>query len=697
MPSLDPSRLRLLRTDCLPLGAHLQADGVRFSIFSRHATRVCLALFEEPTDPEPAWEQELPAAEFRSGDIWCCLVEGLSAGYYYMWRMDGPWDTRRGLRFDRNLYLLDPYARAFGGDVDRGTLKARVTDEHVHARDVTRRPFKLTDAVIYEVHLRGFTNNLNSGCQHPGTYTGFIEKLPYLRHLGVNVIEFLPLQERGEHRLRFTDPASGHALVNYWGYSTIGFFSPTQRYASGVEGITYLEEFRGMVDAIHDAGMSVVLDVVFNHTSEGAEHGPTLSFRGLDNAIYYLLTEHGEYLNYSGCGNTVNCNHPVVRYFILECLRYWVINFGIDGFRFDLASILSRNEQGNLREDAPLLREIEQDPVLRDVVLIAEAWDAGGAYQVGNFGGPRWAEWNDRFRDDVRRYWRNDPHTRPAFARRITGSQELYEHNGRGPQHSINFVTCHDGFTLQDLVSYSQKNNWMNGERNMDGADENLSFNCGVEGPTNNASIVALRRKMQKNFIATLFLSLGTPMFLGGDEFGRTQHGNNNAYCQDNEISWFDWDLMEQNKALYRFTRDMIALRKQQPALHQDHFFRGAKIGVDGERYEDIAWIAPENEGTLHWDGPETAIAGWIHARENGGMHLLAAFNNTHRSRRFPLPPQAWRVRVNTAKSAPWDVCVTHALAPACNFSMLEVPAQSVVVLTALAAKEAPTASEEIR
>lgn len=683
MPALNPANLRMRRGASFPLGAHEEAGGVRFSIFSRHAERVCLALFANATDAEPAWEEELPAEEYRSGDTWSCVVEGLAPGVYYMWRMDGPRDARHGHRFDRHAYLLDPYARAFGGDIDAGTLKGLVAPEPQAGEPAGRVPIALAESLIYEVHLADYTRGNASGVSAPGTYAGFLEKLPHLKQLGVTAIEFLPLQEMGEHGLKLVDATTGRQLVNYWGYNTIGFFAPTLRYASGQEAGSYIEEFRQLVEGIHRAGMSVILDVVFNHTAEGSEQGAMLSFRGLDNSIYYLLSEEGEYLNYSGCGNTVNCNHPVVRYFILECLRYWVRQYGIDGFRFDLASVLSRDEAGNLRDDVPLLREIAEDPELAGVALIAEAWDAGGAYQVGSFGGPRWAEWNGRYRDDVRRYWLGLPHTRADLARRLTGSPDLYQDNGRSPGHSINFVTCHDGFTLRDLVSYTEKNNWANGEQNRDGSDDNLSMNCGVEGESNNPAVLALRLKMQKNFLATLFLSLGTPMLLGGDEMGRTQGGNNNAYCQDNPTSWFDWSLMEQHAGLFRFCRDVIALRRQMPALRRVEFFSGHRE-ADGEAYEDIAWIAPQQEGTLDWGGAESAIAYCIHARENAGMHLLAAFNNTTRMRRFALPAHRWRLRLNTAKPAPWDISVAHALAPPFQQPTLDVPAQSVVVLAAL-------------
>jgi isoamylase len=487
MPRIDISALKVRRGKPQPVGLHVSAEGTRFTVFSRHATRVWVALFEEVSDTTPCWEFEILAREHRTGDMWSILVENVPHGAYYMYRMEGPYVETAGHRFDATKYLLDPYARAFSGHAYNGTMKSVTvpTDFEWHGSLPPRIP--MSETVIYEAHLRGLTRHESSGVQGtPGSYLALIEKLPHLKSLGVTAIELLPVQEFGETLLGRCSLLSGRELTNYWGYSNIGFFAPAGRYAASAVCTEHLEEFREMVHALHEAGIQVYLDVVFNHTSEGNERGPTLSFRGIDNVIYYQVDgEH--YRNYSGCGNTFNCNHPLVRDFILDCLRYWVAFMHVDGFRFDLASILGRDQQGVVRSDAPLIERIAEDPVLRNTKLIAEAWDAGGAYQVGSFGNARWAEWNGRFRDDVRRYWRGDAGLRGALATRIAGSADLYQWADRRPEHSINFVTCHDGFTLHDLVRYQQKRNWANGEGNRDGSDDEHSFNCGTEGETDDA------------------------------------------------------------------------------------------------------------------------------------------------------------------------------------------------------------------
>jgi glycogen operon protein len=665
------------------MGVSAGADNSRFSVFSRNATRVWLALFNEVEDREPCWEHEFDPFEQRTGDVWAVMVEHVPQGAYYMYRMDGPFDPIAGHRFDPDQYLLDPYARAFAGNPYDGTMKSVLVPSDFGWHGALPPRLAMKDTIIYEAHVRGLTRHDSAGVASPGTYAGLVEKLPYLKSLGVTAIELLPVQEMGEDRLGRCALGSNTELTNYWGYSSIGFFAPAARYSCSGHGWEHVTEFHAMVDAIHKAGMEVILDVVFNHTSEGNDRGPTLCFRGLDNAIYYMLGRHGEYLNYSGCGNTFNCNHPLVRDFILDCLRYWVSVMHIDGFRFDLASILGRDESGNLMESPPLIQRIAEDPVLRDTKLIAEAWDAGGAYQVGSFGGLRWAEWNGRYRDDVRRYWRGDPGMRGALALRLTGSPDLYERGDRSPIHSINFVTCHDGFTLRDLVSYTHKHNWLNGEGNRDGSDENFSQNCGMEGETDHLGVNALRLKMQKNFLATLHLSLGVPMMLGGDEFGRTQGGNNNAYCQDNEVSWFDWSLLEKNTDLTRFCRELIAFRKAHPVFRRDTFFNGAKGDGNGGSYEDIAWFAPRQEQALDWDADESAMAFCIDGRENNGVYVFAAFNGGRRKRSFTLPELPWRVRINTALLSPEDIAPIGKPALPLNETVLEVPAQSVIVLTA--------------
>ena len=536
----------------------------------------------------------------------------------------------------------------------------------------------MRDTIIYETHVRGFTKHPSAQTSHPGTYQGLIEKIPYLQELGITAVELLPVQEFGETLLGKCSVVSGQELTNYWGYSNIGFFAPSGRYACSAVSVEHLEEFRAMVAALHMAGIEVILDVVFNHTSEGNERGATLCFRGIDNSIYYLLDD-GAYLNYSGCGNTVNCNHPVVRSFIIECLHYWVAVMHVDGFRFDLASILGRDPSGNVRGDAPLIERIAEDPVLRDVKLIAEAWDAGGAYQVGSFGGARWAEWNGKYRDGVRQYWRGDPHTRGMLACRLTGSADLYQWADRNPEHSINFITAHDGFTLRDLVSYEQKHNEANGENSRDGSNDNISRNWGVEGETDDPEINALRMRMQKNFLGTLFLSLGVPMLLCGDEFGRTQKGNNNAYCQDNEISWVDWTLLEKNRELFRFTQGVIAFRKEQSVLRRNQFFRGK---LKGARHEtaDILWRSPDGE-EVDWDAPDNALACYIQPRENDDVGLYMMFNSTESDVEFRIPSGQWFLRIDTGASAPRDVILEAVDAPRVQ-ALRTLKPHSLAVLT---------------
>ena len=467
--------------------------------------------------------------------------------------------------------------------------------------------YPLRFSVLYETHVRGFTKHESSGVEHPGTYRGLIEKIPYLKELGITSVELLPVHEFNERELPRSNPRTGEELRNYWGYSTVSFFAPKGSYAADRSPGGAVREFKEMVRALHKAGLEVILDIVFNHTAEGNEKGPTLSFRGIDNTIYYILDDNKRYYkNYSGCGNTLNCNHPVVRSFIIDCLRYWVVEMHVDGFRFDLGSILGRDQQGNLMENPPMLERIAEDPVLRNTKIIAEAWDAGGAYQVGWFPGGRWAEWNDRYRDDLRKFWKGEPHEIRHFATRLSGSSDLYLRDGRKPFHSINFITSHDGFTLNDLVSYEQKHNDENGEENRDGHGVNLAWNCGFEGHTVNPVIEALREKQIRNFFASLLLSLGTPMLLGGDEFRRTQNGNNNAYCQDNEVSWFNWALLEKNKALLRFVKHMIAFRLRHPAFQRPEFYTGKDGNYNA--IPDITWFNYKG-GNPDWNAEGHSLA----------------------------------------------------------------------------------------
>ena len=465
--------------------------------------------------------------------------------------------------------------------------KCVFTQEHFHWHDdrPPRHPWSKT--VIYETHVRGFTIHPSSGVEHPGTYRGLMEKIPYFKELGVTAVELMPVQEFNEYQVTGINPQTGQPLRNYWGYDPVAFFAPKASYSSsGGLGQQKLE-FKEMVRAFHDAGIEVILDVVFNHTAEGNELGPTLCFRGIDNAIFYMLADDKRYYkDYTGTGNTINANHPVVRDHILAALRYWVVEMHVDGFRFDLASVLGRDGTGKLLANAPLLERIAEDPILRDVKIIAEAWDAAGAYEVGSFSERRWAEWNGRYRDDVRRFWRGDDGMLGLFASRICGSADIYAKSGKGPESSINFVTCHDGFTLNDLVSYRHKHNEANGENNHDGTDANFSENYGAEGETTDAGIESMRKRQIKNFLLTLLISRGVPMLLGGDEFRRTQGGNNNAYCQDNETSWYDWSYLEQHREIFRFTRGMIAFRRAHPILSKEQFYTDA----------EIHWFGPQGD-----------------------------------------------------------------------------------------------------
>jgi len=610
----------------LPLGASLTNDGINFAVFSRNATAVTLIVFES-TDPNSSWKEiPLDKRGNKTGNIWHCFVRGLGAGTCYLYRADGPYFPEKGQRFNPYKVLLDPYAKALTDISNWDYSKCSGYDPVQPGRDLTysyeddiaHQPrcividnnfdwqgdtplnYPLRFSVIYETHVKGLTAHSSSKVQYPGTYRGVIEKIPYFKDLGVTSLEFLPVQEFNENETPRVNPRTGEKLKNYWGYSTVAFFAPKGSYAADRTPGGQVREFKEMVRELHKAGLEVILDIVFNHTAEGNEQGPTFSFRGLDNSIYYILNENRRYYqNYSGCGNTMNCNHPVVRSFIMDCLRYWVIEMHVDGFRFDLGSILGRDQHGNVMENPPTLERIAEDPVLNSTKIIAEAWDAGGAYQVGWFPGGRWAEWNDKFRDNVRRYWRSDPKETRYFATRISGSSDLYLRDGRKPFHSINFITSHDGFTLKDLVSYNGKHNEDNGEDNRDGGNYNLSYNYGIEGTTGDPLIKNIREKQIKNYFASLLISLGTPMILGGDEFGRTQNGNNNAYCQDNDISWYNWSLLEQNKDLYRFVKEMIAFRLRHPGFMRPEFYTGREGSYNA--IPDISWYDDRGESP-DWD-----------------------------------------------------------------------------------------------
>jgi len=677
----------------IPHGVYFQQDGINFTLFSRHATKVSLLLFKNPGDSKPCQIIDLDPQHHRTGDIWHVCVRGAKRGQAYAYWVDGPRTHEQGHRFCPNAMLLDPYATALASPQPwnfchccspEDTHPAHGLQDMAKALAIHNNGFDWGDdrplkrhwpeLVIYETHVRGLTIHPSSGASSPGTFLGLIEKIPYLQELGVNAIELMPLQEFNPHELTRTNPFTGERLVNYWGYSTVGFFAPHEGFGTRRYPGCQVDEFKTMVKALHKAGIEVLLDVVFNHSAEGDETGPTLSFRGLDNSIYYLLEEDKRrYKNYSGCGNTLNCNHPVVRSFILDCLRYWVTEMHVDGFRFDLASILGRDRSGHLIANPPLLESIAEDPILHDVKIIAEAWDAGGAYQVGLFPGERWSEWNGQYRDDVRRFWRGDHAMAGALASRLCGSADLYDHSGKAPINSINFVTCHDGFTLNDLVSYQHKHNLANGEENRDGTDGNFSANYGVEGPTEDGGIKHIRLKQRKNMLATLFLSRGVPMLLGGDEFGRTQQGNNNAYCQDSEISWFDWRLLEQNRELFQFVQGLIAFRKRNRVLSLEQFYRP----------EEIVWFSPEGRPP-DWQR-ESCLGCHILRGRDGEPGLCLLFNPLTHAVDFPLPHlpdgEIWCKAIDTHAPAGEDIRPAGEEAALHGYFSVQVRERSLAVL----------------
>jgi glycogen operon protein len=651
-----------------PLGATPAGDGVNFAIFSQCATEVFLLLFDDPAgDPT-----DVIRFEERTRNIWHAFVRGVGPGTFYGYRMRGPFDPARGLRFNENKLLIDPYAKALSGkarnhanmllpydpgsavkdlsldvrDNTRIVPKAIVIDDRFDWQGDVPPGIPLEKMVIYEVHLKGFTAHPSSGVPNPGTYLGFIEKIPHLQQLGVNAVELLPVQE-----FYVDDFLIDRGLTNYWGYNTIGFFTPESSYAAGSRPGCQVEEFKTLVRALHRAGIEVILDVVYNHTGEGNERGPMLSFRGIDNPSYYALAGPPEepgrfYLNITGCGNSLNLSNPATIRLVMDSLRYWVEAMHVDGFRFDLASVLGR-ENGMFDKSASFFDAISQDPELNRIKLIAEPWDLG-TYQVGSF--PiDWSEWNGRFRDTVRRFGKGDANQVRDLGWRLTGSADLYGDDGRSPYNSINFITCHDGFTLRDLVSYNGKHNEANGEDNRDGADDNNSWNCGIEGETDAPEILRLRRQLAKNYICMLLFSSGTPMLLGGDEFLRTQGGNNNGYCQDNVTSWFDWRDAERNADFLAFTRKAIAFMRRFPLLQRRKFYGGGG--------PEIAWFGRDLDAPA-WDDPELRTLAYMLGGRRG-PRLFFILNADYRSQGVALPPSAdhapWRRVIDTCLPAGED------------------------------------------
>jgi len=675
-----------------PLGATVTCRGVNFSLYSRDASRIELLLFDREDDAIPARVIPMDPSANRTYHYWHVYVPTVQPGQLYGYRVHGPFDPSRGLRFDPTKVLLDPYGRGVAVPKNYSRKAAQHQDDNVATAmksvvldprlydwegDVPlKRPSSQT--IVYEMHVKGFTRHPNSGvCKDiRGTFLGLTEKISYLQDLGVPAVELLPV-------FQFDPQDCPAGRVNYWGYAPVSFFAPHQAYSSRRDPLGAVDEFRDMVKSLHRAGIEVILDVVFNHTAEGDHHGPTLSFRGIDNSTYYLLEQdRSRYANYSGTGNTLNANHPIVRRMIVDSLRYWVEEMHVDGFRFDLASILARDHRGDVMSVPPVLWDIESDPVLAGTKMIAEAWDAAGLYQVGSFVGDSWKEWNGRFRDDVRSFLRGDNGALRAFADRLLGSHEIYRHKEREAEQSVNFVTCHDGFTLNDLVSYNQKHNEANGEQNRDGGDDNRSWNCGVEGPTTDPEIERLRTRQVKNFVTATLLSLGIPMFLMGDEARRTQHGNNNAYCQDNEVNWFDWSLLGRYADVHRFVKLLIARRLLR------------ETAPERQRMTLIQLI---REGTMRWHGVKLNQPDWSDHSHSAalcaelpreGLLVHFIFNAYWEPLDFELPrigtgnQNRWRRWIDTFREAPEDI-VAWQDAPAIAECSYRTGPRSVIVLWA--------------
>lgn len=651
---------------CFPLGPTVYSDGVNFSVFSKNAAAVELLLFDHVDDAVPRRVIGLDPERSRTYHYWHTFVPGLAAGQIYGWRVHGPFEPERGLRFDAGKVLLDPYGKAVAvpesysrraaseqGDNAAAAMKSVVADLDDYDWEgdtLLMHPFSAT--VIYETHVAGLTRNPNSGVaiEKRGTYAGLIEKIPYLKELGITAVELLPV-------FQFDEQDAPAGLTNYWGYAPVSFFAPHSRFSSRKDPLGPLDEFRDMVKALHRAGIEVILDVVYNHSAEGNHMGPTICFRGFENGVYYVLdNDRACFANYTGTGNTLNANQPIVRRMIIDSLHFWVEKMHVDGFRFDLASILSRDESGRPMENPPVLWDIESDPVLAGVKLIAEAWDAAGLYQVGSFVGDNWKEWNGKFRDDVRAFLRGDNGTVTRLAQRLMGSPDIYGHEEREPEKSVNFVTCHDGFTLNDLVSYNRKHNEANGEDNKDGTDYNLSWNCGIEGPGGDPAVEELRNRQVKNFLTITLMAVGTPMLAMGDEARLTRSGNNNAYCQDNETSWFDWSLLERHADIYRFTRSLVQFRlsrqhgKIPRSMSLNELLRHACFDWHGVKLDQPDW---------RYDSHSLAVTVW--AAANLVFHLMLNSYREPLEFELPLASEAgkgpWQRLIDTSLESPDDFC----------------------------------------
>lgn len=653
-----------------PAGATLEDAGVNFSVYSRHATGAELLLYENARSPEPFQIIRLDPESNHTFFSWHVLVVGLPPGTHYTWRMDGPNDPQgQGWRFDPQVELVDPWGRAVtidswdrwkrqrNGVKPHDSLRAVVLADDYDWEEDTPLHLPGEQMIVYELHVGGFTRHASAGVRSPGTFTGIVDKIPYLKSLGITHVELMPVMAFDVQDV--PEQVWEKGLTNYWGYSTHSFFSPHPGYCTSPEAGTHRTEFRDMVKALHRAGIGVILDVVFNHTAEGDGSGPVISLKGFGNETFYILDQIDKsiYLDFTGCGNTVNANHPMVARFIIECLEYWVREMHVDGFRFDLASALARDEEGHPLPNPPLLWGIELSDVLASTKIIAEAWDAAGLYQVGTFPGYRWMEWNGRYRDSLRRFVRGDPGNIGEVASRIAGSSDLYQANLRLPINSVNFITCHDGFTLHDLVSYERKHNRANGEVDRDGCDHNLSWNCGGEGASDDPEIRALRKRQAKNFLGLLFLSQGVPMLLAGDEVLRTQGGNNNVWCQDNETGWFDWGLLERNGDMLRFVRGLIALRKRHPSLQRRYFLSGQLR--KGSSLPDISWQGPDG-GPPRWDDPNSHSLGFTLAGTGPDEEDLQILMNMGKAPRTfalrVLDGRSWHPALDTARATPMDI-----------------------------------------
>ena len=671
-----------------PLGATIVAGGVNFSLFSRAASEMELLFFDREDDARPARVIRIDPADNRTYHYWHVFVPGAQAGQLYGFRVHGPFDPDSGFRFDPSKLLLDPYSRAvvvpknynrdaarMEGDNASTAMKSVIVDPSAYDWEgdkPLKRPSSRT--IVYEMHVRGFTAHPNSGvpAKKRGTYAGLIEKIPYLQQLGITAVELLPV-------FQFDAQDCPPGRVNYWGYAPVSFFAPHQGYSSRQDPVGPVDEFRDLVKALHRSGIEVILDVVFNHTAEGDQSGPTLCHRGIDNSAYYILQEdRSRYANFSGTGNTINANHPVVRRMIVDSLRYWVEEMHVDGFRFDLASILARDSSGHVMSNPTVLWDIESEPALAGTKIIAEAWDAAGLYQVGSFVGDSWKEWNGRFRDDVRDFFRGADHSVPRIADRFLGSPDIYGHKLREAEQSINFVTCHDGFTLNDLVSYNQKHNEENGEGNRDGMDDNRSWNCGVEGPSDDPAVEQLRTRQVKNFLTFTMLSFGMPMIVMGDEVRRTQYGNNNAYCQDSETSWFDWTLPSRHADVHRFVRLLIARRQTRDMEHERR---------------RISLNQLLRDGTKTWHGVKLGQPDWSPASHSLAFHADIAgheltfhviFNAYWEPLEFELPilssGEGWRRWIDTGLDPPQEIVEWQAAPPVPGYTYHAGP-RSVVVL----------------